>query len=101
MAKKSIILRNEKRKLQVEKYLEKREQLKAATIDMSLTDEERVEARREFHALPRNASPVRVVNRCRATGRPRGVYAKFGLGRTQLREAAMRGDIPGMVKSSW
>ena len=101
MAKKSVVLRNQKRHKIVAKYAEKRRSLKAAATDMSLPEEERLEAMRAFHALPRNASPVRVVNRCRITGRPKGVYAKFGLSRTKLREAAMRGDIPGLVKSSW
>lgn len=101
MSKKSIILRNEKRKNVVDQYRQMRNVLKAQAIDRKLPDDERLEARRKFQSLPRNSSPVRVVNRCRATGRPRGVYARFGLGRTQLREAAMRGDIPGMVKSSW
>ena len=66
-----------------------------------LVEEELEEARKKFNALPRNASPCRLRNRCRVTGRPHGYYRKFGLSRTKLREAAMRGDIPGLVKASW
>ncbi len=67
----------------------------------SLSDEERFEARLKFQALPRNSSPVRLRNRCKLTGRPRGVYRKFGLGRSKLRDFAMRGEVPGMTKASW
>ena len=75
--------------------------LKKMMNDQSLTSEERYEARIKFQKLPRNASPSRVVRRCQVTGRPHAVYRKFGLSRIKLREAAMRGDIPGLVKSSW
>ena len=80
--------------------LKKRATLKKAMNDQSLSSEERYEARVKFQKLPRNASPSRVV-RCQVTGRPHAVYRKFGLSRIKLREAAMRGDIPGLVKSSW
>jgi small subunit ribosomal protein S14 len=69
--------------------------------DPKATDEAREEARAKFHALPRNASPVRLRNRCALTGRPRGTFRKFGLGRNKIREIAMRGEIPGMTKASW
>jgi small subunit ribosomal protein S14 len=75
--------------------------LKAKLKDASLSAEERAEAQRQFQSLPRDASPCRQRNRCRLTGRPHGYYRKFGLSRTKLREAAMRGDIPGLVKASW
>lgn len=101
MAKKSMIERELKRKRTVEKYAAKRAELKKRMMDMSLSDEEREEARSKFHALPRDASPARMRNRCGLTGRPHGFYRKFGLARNKLREAAMRGDIPGLVKSSW
>lgn len=101
MAKKSVINRNRKRQRLVAKYAARREALKAIMSDPKTSDEERDEAQRRFQALPRDASPVRVVSRCRVTGRGKGVYSKFGLSRTKLREAAMRGEVPGMVKSSW
>ena len=101
MAKKAIINRELKRQAMVKKYAKKRAELKKAMFDPNLSEEEREAARRKFHALPRDASPVRLRNRCRLTGRPHGYYRKFGLGRNKLREAAMRGDIPGLVKASW
>jgi small subunit ribosomal protein S14 len=101
MAKKSIINRELKRACTVEKYAAKRAELKAQLKDQDLSDEDRAEAQRKFQSLPRNASPCRQRNRCRETGRPHGYYRKFGLSRTKLREAAMRGDIPGLVKASW
>jgi len=101
MAKQSMINREIKREKMVAKYAEKRKALKAAMTDMSLTDEEREIAATKFHRLPRNSSPVRQRNRCKLTGRPHGYYRKFGLSRNKLREAAMRGDVPGLVKSSW
>ncbi|MEL0082525.1 MAG: 30S ribosomal protein S14 [Gammaproteobacteria bacterium] len=101
MSKKSVILRNEKRKKAVQKAAAKRARLKATIVDMSLSYEEREAAVVQLQKMPRDTSAVRVVNRCRVTGRPKGVYSRFGLARTQLREAAMRGDIPGMVKASW
>ena len=101
MAKISIIEREKKRERTVAKYAAKRDELKRKLKDQSLSEDEREEARKKFNALPRNASPCRLRNRCRVTGRPHGYYRKFGLSRTKLREAAMRGDIPGLVKASW
>lgn len=101
MAKMSMINRELKRIRTVEKYAEKRAELKKASVNMALSEEEREEARIKLQKLPRNASPARVRNRCRITGRPHGYYRKFGLGRNKLRENAMQGFIPGLVKSSW
>jgi small subunit ribosomal protein S14 len=101
MAKLSIINRDLKRRVLVEKFAVKRAALNATATDMSLTDEERAAARQKIQALPRDSSPVRLRNRCALTGRPRGVFSKFGLGRIKLREFAMRGEIPGVVKASW
>jgi len=101
MAKQSIINRELKRARTVKKYAAKRAELKAKLKDMNLSQEERDELQKKFQSLPRNASPCRQRNRCRLTGRPHGYYRKFGLSRTKLREAAMRGDIPGLVKASW
>ena len=101
MAKISITEREKKRAKTVRKYAQKRQALKAIIADRSASDEERWEAQLKLQALPRNASPVRLRRRCGQTGRPRGVYRKFGLGRNKLREAAMRGDIPGLMKGSW
>ena len=101
MAKKSMIAREHKRIKMVAKYAEKRAALKAIMSDESASSEERYEAPIKFQKLPRNSSPSRVVRRCQVTGRPHAVYRKFGLSRIKLREAAMRGDIPGLVKSSW
>jgi len=101
MAKQSMINREIKREKMVAKYAVKRNALKAKMTDESLSDEERADAAIKFHRLPRNSSPVRQRNRCKLTGRPHGYYRKFGLSRNKLREAAMRGDVPGLVKSSW
>ena len=101
MAKKSMIAREVKRIKTVAKFAEKRASLKAIMNDSSLSSEERYEASLKLQKLPRNSSPSRVVRRCQITGRPHAVYRKFGLSRIKLREAAMRGDIPGLVKSSW
>lgn len=101
MAKKSMIAREAKRIKTVEKFAEKRALLKSKMNDLNLSNEERFDARVKFQKLPRNSSPSRVVRRCQVTGRPHAVYRKFGLSRIKLREAAMRGDIPGLVKSSW
>ena len=101
MAKLSIINREQKRRDLVEKFAAKRAALNAIATDMSLTEDERAAARQKIQALPRNSSPVRLRNRCALTGRPRGVFKKFGLGRIKLREFAMRGEIPGVVKASW
>jgi small subunit ribosomal protein S14 len=101
MAKKSMIAREVKRIKTVAKFAEKRASLKAIMNDSNLSSEERYEASIKLQKLPRNSSPSRVVRRCQITGRPHAVYRKFGLSRIKLREAAMRGDIPGLVKSSW
>ncbi len=101
MAKMSMIEREKKRAKIVKKFAEKRQALKIAVVNFQLSDEERWEAQVSLQKLPRNASPSRQRNRCRQTGRPHGVYSKFGLCRMKLREAAMRGDVPGLVKASW
>lgn len=101
MAKTSMVNRELNRTRLAKKYAAKRAELKKRMYDAALSAEEREEAQRKFHALPRDSSPSRGVNRCSITGRPHGVYRKFGLGRNKLREAAMRGDIPGLVKASW
>lgn len=101
MAKTSMVNRERKREKLVEKFAEKRAGLKRIIKDMSLDPEERKEARIKLNKLPRDSSPSRLRNRCTQTGRPNGYYRKFGLGRNKLREAAMRGDIPGLVKASW
>ena len=101
MAKLSIINREQKRRDVVKKFAAKRTALEAIATNVALSEEERFAARQKIQALPRNSSPVRLRNRCALTGRPRGVFSKFGLGRTKLREFAMRGEIPGVVKASW
>ena len=101
MAKESMINRELKRQRTVAKFAEKRAALKAVIANPNSTPEERWEAQIALQKQPRDASAARLRNRCRITGRPHGVYRKFGLGRNKLREAAMRGDIPGLVKSSW
>ena len=101
MAKTSMVNREQKRARLVQKYSAKRQELKATIKDMSLGEEERSEARVRLNKMPRDSSPSRKRNRCKLTGRPHGFYRKFGLGRNKLREAAMRGDVPGLVKASW
>ena len=101
MAKKSMIARENKRSRMVARYAEKRAALKAILKDVNASDDEKWEAQVALQKLPRDASPVRQQRRCQITGRPHAVYRKFGLSRNKLREAAMRGDIPGLVKSSW
>jgi small subunit ribosomal protein S14 len=101
MAKLALINREQKRRKTVAKFAARRAALLAIINDVKRSDEERAEARAKFQQLPRNASPVRLRNRCRITGRPRGVFRKFGLGRNKLREIAMRGEIPGVIKASW
>lgn len=101
MAKVALINREQKRRETVKKYADKRAQLLSIINDGKATDEARHEARHVLQNLPRNASPSRLRNRCALTGRPRGVYSKFGLGRNKLREIAMRGEIPGIIKASW
>ncbi len=101
MAKTSLIERQLKREKLVAKYAKKRTELKAIINDANRSDEERMTARLELQGLPRNANPTRLRNRCELTGRPRGVYRQFGLGRTKIREVAFKGDIPGLTKASW
>ncbi len=101
MAKTSVINRNEKRRKTVKKFEAKRNALLAIINDFKQPEDERMAARMQLQRLPRNASPTRVRNRCKLTGRPRGVYRKFGLGRNKLRDIAMRGEVPGMTKASW
>ena len=101
MAKTAVINRNEKRRKTVKKFEVKRTALLAIINDFKQPEDERMAARMQLQRLPRNASPTRVRNRCKLTGRPRGVYRKFGLGRNKLRDIAMRGEIPGMTKASW
>jgi small subunit ribosomal protein S14 len=101
MAKLSLINRASKRMRMVQKYAARRVVLKARISDQSARAEERLDAMRELQRLPRDSSPVRLRNRCRITGRPHGFYRKFGLARNKLREAAMNGDVPGLVKASW
>ncbi|MDP5053847.1 MAG: 30S ribosomal protein S14 [Congregibacter sp.] len=101
MAKKSMIAREDKRARTVARYAAKRAEIKAILVSSKATDEEKWDAQVALQKLPRNASPIRQRSRCQITGRPRGVYRKFGLCRNKLREAAMRGDVPGLVKASW
>ena len=101
MAKLALINRNEKRRQTVKRLAGKRAELLAIANNPKLAQEERYEARLKLQKLPRNASPVRVRNRCALTGRPRGTFRKFGLARNKLREIAMRGEIPGIIKASW
>ena len=101
MAKKSMIARENRRARAVKKYAVKRAELKAIIKNPAGSDEERYQAQLKLQALPRDSSPVRSRNRCRITGRPHGYYRKFGLSRNMLRDAAMRGDVPGLVKASW
>ncbi len=101
MAKKSVVERNLKRMRLVERYAAKRADLRDQAKDTLLSPEERFNARLKLAQLPRNSSPVRVRLRCKLTGRSRGNYRKFQLSRIALRELASRGQIPGMVKSSW
>ncbi|MDZ4810998.1 MAG: 30S ribosomal protein S14 [Pseudomonadota bacterium] len=101
MAKTSMVNRDIKRAKTVKKYAAKRAELKRKVVDAKLSYDERAEAQAGLQKLPRDASPSRMRNRCELSGRPRGVYAKFGLGRNKLREATMRGDVPGLRKASW
>ncbi len=101
MAKLALINREEKRRKLVAQYAKKRAALEAIINNVSYTDAERYEARLKLQALPRNSSPSRLRNRCQLTGRPRGVFRKFGLCRHKIRELAFRGEVPGMTKASW
>lgn len=101
MAKKSVVHRNLKRQKIVAKYSETRIKLKKIINNPLLSEDERWEAQQKLQTLPRDASPIRLRRRCSLTGRPRGVYRKFNLSRTKLREYAMQGELPGLVKASW
>lgn len=101
MAKLSLKNREAKRAKMVAKYAAKRAELAAIIENVRLSDDERMAARLKLQLLPRNSSPVRQRNRCALTGRPRGVFKKFGLCRNKLRDIAMRGEVPGMCKASW
>ena len=101
MAKLALINRDEKRRKLAKKYAVKRAELVKIIEDQSIPEEDRFQARLKLQALPRNSNPTRQRNRCSLTGRPRGVYRKFGLGRNKLREFAMMGEIPGVIKASW
>ena len=101
MAKVSMLQREKRRSKLVERDFEKRESLRAILKDADASFEDKMEAQRKMQTLPRDSSPSRRRNRCRITGRPHGFYRKFGLSRNKLREAMMRGDIPGLVKASW
>ncbi len=101
MAKKSMIARENKRTKMVKKYATKRTALKELIRNINTSDDDRAVAQEKLNALPRDSSPSRQRNRCSITGRPHGVYRKFGLGRNKLREAAMSGEIPGLTKASW
>ena len=101
MAKTALINREQKRRQAVKKFAARRAELNAIINNSKASDEERTAARDKLQKLPRNSSPVRLRNRCALTGRPRGVYSKFGLARSKLRDIAMRGEIPGVTKASW
>ena len=101
MAKKSMIARENKRTKLVKQFAEKRTALKEIISSEEVSFEEKMQAVTALQELPRDSSPARQRNRCRITGRPHGYYRKFGLSRNKLREAAMRGDVPGLVKASW
>jgi small subunit ribosomal protein S14 len=101
MAKNSMIAREKKRERTVARFAAKRAEIKAILKDVNASDDEKWDAQIRLQKLPRDASPVRQRTRCQITGRPNAVYRKFGLCRNKLREAAMRGDVPGLVKASW
>jgi len=101
MAKKSVLIRNERRRKTVERYAAKRAELKRIIKDPRSSDEEKRAAQAKLQSLPRDASPVRLRNRCAISGRAHGYFRRFGLARNKLREATMRGEIPGLSKASW
>ena len=101
MSKLSLVNREEKRRATVKKYATRRAELFAILTDARASDDARTQAREKLQQLPRNASPVRLRTRCALTGRPRGTFRTFGLARNKLREIAMRGEIPGVIKASW
>lgn len=101
MATKASVAKNDRRKQIVERYKERRDELRALAKDERLPPDQRFEAQRLLNKLPRDSSPVRVRNRCAVSGRPRGYYRKFGLSRIALRDLALRGELPGVIKASW
>lgn len=101
MARQSIVNREMRRRKTVNKFAAKRSELVTVLKSSSASEEEKAAAREKLQKLPRDASPVRLRNRCALTGRPRGVFRKFGLARNKLREIALRGEIPGVIKASW
>ena len=101
MAKTSVVNRDKKRREIVKKYAARRKELLEIAGNQKISPEERYAAREKLQKLPRDASPVRLRNRCALTGRPRGVYRKFGLGRGKLRLLALHGEVPGVIKASW
>lgn len=101
MAKRSVVVRNEKRKKTVDKYWKTRQALKAQAVNTKLSLKKRQEAQRKLAKLPKDSNPIRLRNRCALTGRPRGVYKKFGICRHMVRVLASRGQIPGLLMSSW
>jgi small subunit ribosomal protein S14 len=101
MAKKSMLMRQRHREKAVKRYAAKRAELKELIRNPRTSDEDKLEAQKKLQTLPRDANPIRLRNRCALTGRPHGFYRKFGLSRTKLREATMRGEIPGVRKASW
>ncbi len=101
MAKKSQVLRDERRKRLIAKYAEKRAELRKKLKDQNLSIEEKLEVQEKFAKLPRNSCPARLKRRCQISGRPRGYYRKFGISRIALRELALQGQLPGVRKSSW
>ena len=101
MAKTSMVNRDAKRAKLAKKYAAKRDALKKVVSSQTASYEEKIEAATKLQKLPRDSSPARQTTRCALTGRPRAVYSKFGLGRNKLREATMRGDVPGLRKASW
>jgi small subunit ribosomal protein S14 len=101
MAKLALVLRDQKRRKTVAKFKMRRTALLEIIYDSRASEEAKEEARAKLQKLPRDASPVRLRNRCALTGRPRGVYRKFGLGRNKLRDLALKGEVPGIIKASW
>ena len=101
MAKKSMLMRQRHREKAVKRYAARRAELKELIRNPRTSDEVKAEAQKKLQLLPRDANPIRLRNRCALTGRPRGVFRKFGLGRNKIRELAFKGDIPGVVKASW
>ena len=101
MAKLALKLREQKRRKTVDKYKARRQELREMLQNPRVSDDDKEAARARLQKLPRDASPVRLRNRCALTGRPRGVFRKFGLGRTKLRELALKGEVPGVIKASW